>query len=385
MRRPSLARVVFATSATAAMVGAVAAPLLSSGSKRGQAGPPKISSWRRRITSHETFTHDSLDILGYDWERVGNPAIEPKYPLKIYLPQTTEDIVRIVKDARTLGEKLSIRSKGHSSNDLVLTDGGAVIVTEKLNRLVELNEDEMTATVQAGTVSAELDDWLAERGYGLPIIGDHNHITVGGFASVGGISPASHRFGLFLDNVVRLEYVTWDGDIVSCSPTHHPDQFYKVLAGMGKQGVMATLTCKIITIDKYGTVLENDQTHYRNVDDFIKGSGRYIVDPGDALMERGVWIDFEMPGGRTLKLGQFSAYKETEQSRYKSARNRVSYGYLHRIGYVAGRLPAKVDRVAKFVGTSGVLFSPKFATIKNIEFFTDKILDSTVGDPTRMI
>jgi FAD binding domain len=383
MRRSRLSQSLFAIAAAASAGAAIVSPNGASGRKNGTS--PKQSAWRRRITSHETFTHDSIDSLGYDWERIGNPDIKPKYPLKVYLPRTTEDIVRCVTEARTLGEKITVRSKGHSSNDLVLSDGGTVLVTEKLNTVLELNEAEMTATVQSGTVSAELDDWLAERGYGLPIIGDHNHITVGGFASVGGISPSSHRFGLFVDNVVRLEYVTWDGVVVSCSPTHLPDQFYKVLAGQGQFGVMANLTCKIIKIDKYGTVLENEQTHYRTVEEFIEGSGRYITDPGDALMERGVWIDFALPGGRALKLGQFSAYKETQQSSYKSGRNRVSYGYLHRIGYVAGRLPAKVDKVAKFIGTSGVLFSPKFATVKNIEFFTDKILDSTVGDPTRML
>jgi hypothetical protein len=30
------------------------------------------------------------------------------------------------------------------------------------------------------------------------------------------------------------------------------------------------------------------------------------------------------------------------------------------------------------------MLSPKYATMKNIESFTDKVLDSTVGDPTRM-
>ena len=30
-------------------------------------------SWRGKIESHETFSHDSLDSLGYDWERIGNP------------------------------------------------------------------------------------------------------------------------------------------------------------------------------------------------------------------------------------------------------------------------------------------------------------------------
>ena len=40
---------------------------------------------------------------------------------------------------------------------------------------------------------------------------------MGGFASVGGISGASHRHGLFADNVVALELVDWDGNVVSCS------------------------------------------------------------------------------------------------------------------------------------------------------------------------
>lgn len=340
---------------------------------------PGLAGWKKRINSHETFTHDSIDSLGYDWERVANPSIAPKFPRKIYLPQTTEDIVHAVREARTLGERLAIRSKGHSSNDLVLTDGGSMLLTEKLNRVLEVDEENMTATVQAGAVSAQVDDLLAERGLGLPIIGDHNHITVGGFASVGGISPASHRFGLFVDTVQRLEYVTWEGELVRCSRTEHPEHFHRVLTGLGRHGVIATLTVRLIRVDKYGTVLKNHQHHYSNVDRFVAGSAKAIRNPGEALMERGVWVDF----GR-LGMGQFSAYHPTRQSVYARLRDTVSYNGLHALGAVAGRLPRAVDRVLKYVGMTGVLFSPRFATMKNVEFFTDKILDSTVGDPTRM-
>src|SRR5262245_56694974 len=80
------------------------------------------TAWKKRISSHGTFTHASIDSLGYDWERGADPAIRPMFPTKIYLPQTTEDIVRAVNEAKLLGERLTIRSKGHSSNDLVLTD-----------------------------------------------------------------------------------------------------------------------------------------------------------------------------------------------------------------------------------------------------------------------
>ncbi len=341
-------------------------------------------AWKKRINSHEVFVHDSIDSLGFDWERVANPGIAPRFPRKIYLPQTTEDVVAAVREAKSLGEKLWVRSKGHSSNDLVVTDGGSVLLTEKLNGILEVDREGMTATIQAGAVSAQVDDHLSEMGLGLPVIGDHNHITAGGFASVGGISPASHRFGLFVDTIERLQYVTWDGDLVTCSREEKPADFHKVLCGLGRHGVMATITVRLIEIDKYTTVLRNHQTHYWDVGTFIDGAAHAIRNPGEALYERGVWIDFPRSDGGSFGLGQFSAYHPTEQTTYARLRDRVAYDALHGLGYVGGRLPARLDQALKYVGMSGVVFSPMYATVKNVEFFTDKVLDSTVGDPTRM-
>jgi len=347
---------------------------------RAVTGPP---AWKTRITSHETFTHDSIDSLGYDWERVANPGIAPRFPRKVYLPRTTEDVVAAVRECKTLGEPLTIRSKGHSSNDLVLTDG-ALLATDRLNQIVQVDEKNLRVTVQAGAISAQVDDELAKRGLGLPVIGDHNHITVGGFASVGGISPASHRFGLFVDTVERLEYVTWDGELVSCSREKRSSEFFKVLTGLGRHGVIVTLTVRMIRVDKYGTVLKNRQRHYYSVEKFIEGTAASIRNPGAALMERGVWVDIPLPVGPNVTLGQFSAYHETRQTPWAKARDLVAYNALHGLGYVSGTLPAPVDQALKYVGMAGVMFSPMYATMKNVEFFTDKILDSTVGDPTRM-
>ena len=343
------------------------------------------TTWRGRIESHEAFSHDSIDSLGYDWDRIGNPKIEPKYPFKAYLPQTTEDVAEAVREVKQLGQDLKIRSKGHSSNDLVLNEGGAVMLMQGMDRIIDIDEAAGTATVQAGAINALLDDELAERGYGLPIIGDHRDITVGGFVSVGGISPASHRFGMFIDNVEAMEFVDWDGNIKNCSRTENSEDYYNLLAGLGQYGVITECTLRIIPIDKYRTIWVNDQQHFRTMDDFIAGTKPIIEDPGDTMMERGVWVDFLFPGGRHLGLGQFSAYKETSQTPVHKARNTASYGVLHGMGLVAGNLPTKLDMALKYVGMTGVMLSPKYASIKNIEFFTDKLLDSTVGDPTRML
>jgi FAD binding domain len=352
--------------------------------------PPKklkvaSTTWRGLIDSHEKFSHDSIDHLGYDWERVGDPSIKPKHPFKVYIPRSTEDVVEAVKEVKELGQKLTVRSKGHSSNDLVLSDHGAVLLMQAMDNIIAIDEEGLTATVQGGAISALVDDHLAPMGLGLPVIGDHKDITVGGFASVGGISPGSHRFGMFIDNVLAIEFVDWDGNVKWCSKEENSEDYYTLLAGLGKHGVMTQLKLRLIKIDKYTTIWFNDQTHYRTMDDFIAGTKPIIEEPGDAMMERGVWADFALPGGKNFRLGQFSIYKETDQTAAHKARNNVSYGVLHSMGLAAGNLPDKLDRILKYVSITGVMASPKYASIKNIEFFTDKILDSTVGDPTRML
>jgi hypothetical protein len=334
-----------------------------------------------KYTSHESFSHDSIDSLGYDWERVGNPGIKPKFPFKIYLPRSNDDVVRAVREARQLGQTLRVRSKGHSSNDLVLEEGGCILLIEKFNQILELNEKELTATVQSGTVLADLDLYLSERGFGLKIIGDHNHITAGGFASVGGISPASHRFGMFVDTVRSLEYVTWEGELVRCGRDENPAQFYSVLCGLGRQGVICTITIDIMRANKVKEVVRNHMTVYRDMEKFIADTHRYIMEPGDLVYERGVWADLK---GK-IKVGQFSRYVKTDQNALAKGWDKTAYGYLHTLGNWAGRLPDRVDLWVKYLGIVGVIWSPRYATMKNVEFFTDKILDSTVGDPTRML
>ena len=88
----------------------------------------------------------------------------------------------------------------------------ALLLTEKLNRILDIDEDAMTVTVQAGAVSAEVDDELAARHLGSRSSATTTTSPSAASPPSEGSAPASHRFGLFVDTVQRLEYVTWDGD-----------------------------------------------------------------------------------------------------------------------------------------------------------------------------
>jgi hypothetical protein len=292
----------------------------------------------------------------------------------------------VLKEVRQLGETLVVRSKGHSSNDLVLASGGSMLVTEKLRGSIELDESAMTVKVQGGQVTADLDEWLAARGLGLPVIGDHNHITAGGFASVGGISGASHWNGLFADNVVALELVDWDGNVVECSESERPDLFHAVLLGLGRLGVIATLTLKVIRAEKYTTYWQNDQDHFRSLDDFLSATEPLMRrPPADANMMRALFADLPISDGKRFGIGMLSLYRDADPSAYARARNAMAYGPLHRIGWLSGRVPRRIDKAMKMAGFASVLFSPKYATVKNVESFSDKVLDATVGEPTRYL
>lgn len=333
-------------------------------------------------TSHEAIDHDALESLGYDWSQVADPSVAPRPPSKVYLPRSTQDVVEAVLECKSLGQSLTLRGNGHSSNDLVLTDGPVMVMS--LLDGVSVDVAAKTATLGPGAITAKVDVLLAESGLGLPIIGDHNHITAAGFASVGGISPASHVYGLFLDTVTELEYVDWDGQVIACSRSERSEDFFRLLAGTGRHGVITSLTVSVIEVDKWSTLIENRRFFTRDLDAFIEHSGRLIRDPGGALMERGVWADLKL-GSRSVCVGQFSSYHDTEQTRVKSIRNTIAYSVQQKLGYWAGRLPDRIDRVAKYVGMSTVLVPPVYGTIKNVERFTDQVIDSTVGDPTRML
>lgn len=331
-----------------------------------------------RARGHHAFSHGDLAGLAYDWERVGDPDVPPRWPFKVYLPRSTDDVVRAVREVRAAGERLVVRGSGHSSNGLVTADGGAVLLTERLRDVVELDERGLTCTMQAGARLAEVDVQLARRGLGLKVVGDHADLTAGGFASVGGISPASHRFGMFVDTVSELEYVDWDGDVHRCG--RGDDVFPRVLAGLGRHGVITELTVELQRVRKPLTVLRNDRRVTSRLADFVERAADVVRAPGDAWYARGLWVDVGNAG-----FGQVSVYRETTQRPDKTLRSNAVARYHRLVGAASTALPPAAGAVVKYLGVASLLLPPTYATAARVEQFTDDLLDAGVGDPTRML
>ena len=159
-----------------------------------------------------------------------------------------------------------------------------------------------------------------------------------------------------------------------------------MLLGLGRPGVIATLTLKVIRAEKYTTLWQNDQDHFRSLDDFLSATQALVSGPpDDANMMRCLFADLLLGERQAVRHRSDVDLPRHRPDHLSPAMNAVVYGQLHRIGWAAGRLPGEVDKALKKAGFVSVLFSPKYATIKNVESFSDKVLDATVGEPTRYL
>ncbi|MDN2502406.1 FAD-binding oxidoreductase, partial [Nocardia nova] len=241
-----------------------------------------------------------------------------------YLPRDTADVVRTVRDSRP--QPLTVRGGDHSSEQLddepAPPDRRIVMSLRRMNRVQAVDADARLVRVQAGARLSDIDRTLAAHGLGLPIVGDHREITAGGFAAVGGLSAASHRYGMFSDNVVALEYVDPEGRFGTCGRTHHAERFHRILGGAGRTGIITALTLQAIEVDKDHTWLTSDAHRFLDFDTFVEHSHAEITRPGDALLQVGRWVDtaplrVSRPVGTgniqlgTVRFGQWSSLHPT--------------------------------------------------------------------------
>ena len=154
---------------------------------------------------------------------------EGPLPEAILKPKTIAELAKVVSAATAKGLAIYPRGGGFSYTDgYIVTKPGITIDMRSMNRIIEINAEDMYVTVEAGCTWAELDEALAKHGLRTPFWGPMSgrNATVGGGASQGAISFGSARHGLSADTIIGLTVVTVDGRIIrtgsGAQPNHSP-------------------------------------------------------------------------------------------------------------------------------------------------------------------
>ena len=156
---------------------------------------------------------------------------------RIHRPGLVEEVQALVAKA-TKVKPLGTR---HSFNNIADTDQDH-ISTERLNRVIDLDRDRMTVTIEGGVSYGTLSRHLYLEGFALHNLASLPHISV-----AGACATATHGSGVNNGNlataVVAIELVTASGELIRYDQTN--PEFYGAVVNIGALGVVTSLTLKI--------------------------------------------------------------------------------------------------------------------------------------------
>ena len=157
----------------------------------------------------------------------------------VFYPKSVEEIqglVRKLPKLRALGTRHCFNRIADSKDNL--------ISTRELNKVVSLDENARTVTVEGGIKYGELAPWLHEKGFALSNLASLPHISV-----AGSITTATHGSGVKNANlsaaVSALEIVTVNGEVIHLSKNNDGEKFLGSVVGLGALGIITKVTLDI--------------------------------------------------------------------------------------------------------------------------------------------
>ncbi|MEJ2247916.1 MAG: FAD-linked oxidase C-terminal domain-containing protein, partial [Acidobacteriota bacterium] len=138
-------------------------------------------------------------------------------PRAVVLPETTEQASEIVKLAAGAGVPLVARGMGSglAAGSVPANKDGIVVCFTRMNRILEIDEENATVRVEAGVVTAELQAEVEKRGlFYPPDPSSIRHSTIGGNIACNAGGPRCLKYGVTGNYVLGLTAVLADGRIL---------------------------------------------------------------------------------------------------------------------------------------------------------------------------
>ena len=153
-------------------------------------------------------------------------------PIGVVVPRTMDAGVAAVTVCRQHGAPVVSRGGGTSLAGQACNAAVVIDWSKYCHGLVSVDPDARTCVVEPGIVLDELNAQLAE--YGLmfgPWPATHDHCTLGGMLGNNSCGATAQAYGKTVDNVARLEVLTYDGERFWTGPTTDEDYGRIVAAG----------------------------------------------------------------------------------------------------------------------------------------------------------
>ncbi|MGB3094120.1 MAG: FAD-dependent oxidoreductase, partial [Candidatus Zixiibacteriota bacterium] len=176
-------------------------------------------SWLRgKFDQRVTFSRTERKLYGHDIASMPSlfkPLIGDTTPEAVVQPETEEELVDLVRWASENDIPLTPRGKGSSGyGGVIPLKQGVVVDFYRMKRIIDVDRNAKTATVEAGVVWESLDRELAKKGLTLRLYpSSFPSSTAGGWLAQGGTGFGSYEAGWYRDNVISARVVLPTGEV----------------------------------------------------------------------------------------------------------------------------------------------------------------------------
>lgn len=211
------------------------------------------------IAAHEEcFEEDAFDaclgdLLGGRFSR--SPSLANQYlateghasktvPWGIAQPVSDAEVQAIHRLCSQIGRPMIPYGSGSSvEGQIAASENSLLVDLRRLDRLLEVDPESMTARVQSGITRLQLDHALRDTGLFFPVDPGAD-ATLGGMAATRASGTNAVRYGTMRDNTLALTVVLADGSMMSCgSKAAKTASGYDLLhLFVGSEGTLGTIT-----------------------------------------------------------------------------------------------------------------------------------------------
>jgi glycolate oxidase subunit GlcD len=188
-----------------------------------------------------------------------------KFPALGVFPGTREETIAVVQVLAADGVPFVPRGAGTGLSGGALADGSVLLGLNRLTRIIAIDPDSRTATVEPGVVNAHLT--RATTPYGLHYAPDPSSqaaCTIGGNVAENAGGPHCLKYGVTLNHVLQVTALLPDGAVVVLGNADGECEGYDVLgAFVGSEG------CFGIALDVTVRLTANPQSVRTMLADFL--------------------------------------------------------------------------------------------------------------------
>ena len=191
--------------------------------------------------------HAPEDLLVYEYDA----TIDRGLPEAVVLPEDAKGVATAVRIARKHHVPVTARGAGTGlSGGAIPCEGGVVIVTTRMNRIVELDSENRIAIVEPGVINLDISRAAAPHGlYYAPDPSSQKACSIGGNVAENAGGPHCLRYGTTTNHVLGLEIVTADGEVLWLGGKTADTRGYDLTGVVvGSEGTLAIVTKVIVRL-----------------------------------------------------------------------------------------------------------------------------------------